>query len=328
MADEEKDPQGQKFLPPEAIKAQFGISMTKKHGNYQKALEQLRNAYIGEDNIEESQKLLKNVNSFIKDSDDDRKELKEPCLTQGRIIDATHKEFIAPFVEARDAFQKKINVVAVEKAKKIELQRQKLLKDQQIKEAINNFILDNSVKIASADSNEQLISLERLINLEKANKSKYGDLLPLLIERCNELNSKLAEQKVLVKQKEELLKQQAKAKEAGDDDKLNELKAKEQEIESQIADNTVTVQEQAANSIIVSSNELDELDEVKARRTVWKAEIIDVREVMKKAPQMLDISLNTEKIREAIATLKDAGTFKGKTEIVVNGIRYFESKTF
>lgn len=326
MAEENQD--GQEFLPPERLKAQFGIELTKKYGNYQKTLDELKKIDIGEDNIEEVQKLMKGINSFLKSSDDLRKEMKEPFFRQGKTIDDVYKEFSTPIEFIKADIQKRLNEAATAKAKKLEVERQRLIKEQQVKESINTFILDNSVKIASADSNEQLISLERLINLEKANKSKYGDLLPLLIERCNELNSKLAEQKVLVKQKEELLKQQAKAKEAGDDDKLNELKAKEQAIESQIADNTVTVQEQAANSIITSSNELDELDEVKARRTVWKAEISDVKEVMKKAPQMLDISLNTEKIREAIATLKDAGTFKGKTEIVVNGIRYFESKTF
>lgn len=326
MAEEKQD--GSEFLPPERLKAQFGIELTKKYGNYQKTLDELKKIIISEDNIEEVQKLMKGINSFLKSSDDLRKEMKEPFFRQGKAIDDVYKEFSTPIEVIKVDIQKKLNDVAVAKAKKIELERQRLQKEQQIKETINNFILDNSVKIASADSNEQLLSLERLINLEKANKSKYGDLLPLLIERCNELNSKLAEQKVLVKQKEELLKQQEKAKEAGDDDKLSELKAKEQEIENKIADNTVTVQEQAANSIITNSNELDELDEVKARRTVWKAEIQDVKEVMKKASQMLDISLNAEKIREAISTLKDAGTFKGKTEVVVNGIRYFESKTF
>lgn len=326
MAEEKQD--GQEFLPPEKLKAQFGIELTKKYGNYQKTLDELKKVVISEDNIEEVQKLMKGINSFLKSSDDLRKEMKEPFFRQGKAIDEVYKEFSTPIETIKVQIQLKLNEVAAAKARKIELDRQRLMKEQQIRETINNFILDNSVKIASADSNEQLISLERLINLEKANKSKYGDLLPLLIERCNELNSKLAEQKVLVKQKEELLKQQEKAKEAGDDDRLNELKQKELEIENQIADNTVTVQEQAANAIISGTNELDELDEVKARRTVWKAEIQDAKEIMKKAPQMLDISLNTEKIREAIATLKDSGVFKGKTEIIVNGIRYFESKTF
>lgn len=323
MADENQD--GQEFLPPERLKATFGIELTKKYGNYQKTLEELRKVVISEDNIEEVQKLMKNLNSFLKTSDDLRKEMKEPFFRQGKAIDEMYKEFANPLEAVKAFIQLELNKVAAIKAKKIEEERQKLLKEQQIKETINNFVLENSVKIASADSNEQLVSLERLINLEKANKSKYGDFLPLLIERCNDLNSKLAEQKVLVKEKEKIESEKKKVK---DDEQMQELLLKEQAIANKIADNTVLVQEQAANAVINTGDELDGLDEVKARRTVWKAELHDVKEAMKKAPQMLDITLNNDKVREAIATLKDSGAFKGKTEIVVNGIRYYESKTF
>lgn len=328
MADEEKVPEGQQFLPPEAIKAQFGIELTKKHGNYQKALEELKNIYVGEDNIEEVQQFMKNINSFIKFLDDTRKEMKEPFFKQGKSIDDVHKEFSNPIVSIRDEVQIKLNVKAALKAKKLEEERQKILKEQGIKDTINKGVLDFSVRIASADSNEQLISLERLINLEKANKSKYGELLPLLIERCNELNGKLAEQKKLVKQKEDLKKQQEEAKKKGDDEKLNELISKEQAIDEKITDNTVIVQENAANAIITDNNALEELDEVKARRTVWKAELHDMKEAMKKAPDLLEVSLNTEAVKTVMNTLKDSGAFKGKTEYILNGIRYFEQKTF
>jgi len=327
--EEEKVPQdGQQFLPPEAIKAQFGIELTKKHGNYQKALEQLQGITVTEDNIEEAQQFMRNVNSFIKYLDDLRKEMKDPFFKQGKSIDDVHKEFANPIIAIRDKVQKLLNDVAAIKAKKIEEDRQRLLKTQAIKEAINTFVLNFSVKIAAADSNEQLISLERLINLEKANKSKYADLLSLLIERCNELNEKLAEQKKLVKQREELKKQQEEAKKQGDDDKLNELLEKQQAIDDEIADNTVIVQEQAANSIIADTNEIDELESVKARRTVWKAEISDVKEAMKKAPELLDVTLNNDAVKAVLNTLKDSGSLKGKTELTVNGIRYFEQKTF
>lgn len=328
MENESNDLQGQQFLPPEAIKAKFGIELTKKHGNYQKALDTMRSMYVGEDNVEEVQQFMRNANSFIKYLDDLRKDIKDPFLKQGKSVDDVHKEFANPIIAIRDEVQKKLNIAAAAKAKKIEEDRQRLLKEQSIKEVINNVILDFSVKIASADSNEQLLGYERLINLEKANKSKYLHLLPLLIERCNELNGKLAEQKKLVKQKEELKKQQEEAQKAGDDDKLNELQQKEEAIDEKIADNTVVVQEQAANAIISGTNELEELEEVKARRTVWRAELFDVKEAMKKAPELLEVSLNAEAVKTVLNTLKDSGTLKGKSEFVLNGIRYFEQKTF
>jgi hypothetical protein len=150
----------------------------------------------------------------------------------------------------------------------------------------------------------------------------------LLIERCNELTSKIKEQKELVKEREKIEAEKKKAEESGDEDKLNELMTKEQSIDDKISENTVLVQEAAANSLIPINDDGDTAVMVKARRTIWKAELVNSKEAMKKAPELLEISLNNEKIRDTINTLKDAGVFKGKSEYLLNGIRFFEAKTF
>lgn len=318
-----------RFLPPEKIKANIGITLTKMYGNYQEAVLKLKNAYVGEDNIEEVQQLMRNVNSVLSTAEKMRKADKQPGLDYGREVDRVYEEFTSPIEIEKEVIQKKLNEVAKSKADKAEKLRQELMKQQQITEQINNFILDNSVKIASATTNEQLLSVERLINLEKGNKSRYDNQLPLLIERCNELTAKIKEQKELVKQKELLEIQKKEAEKSGDDKKLEELQEKEAEIDNKIQDNTVNVQENASSSLIVSDNSaIDDISSPKARRTTWKAEIQDASIAVKKAKDMLRIELEPEKVRQSINTLKAAGVFTGKDEVIVNGIRYYLSQTF
>ena len=108
---------------------------------------------------------------------------------------------------------------------------------------------------------------------------------------------------------------------------MDEILQKEQLIDEKIVENTILIQETASNNAILSTSDQN-LGEIKARRTSWKAEILDEKEVLKKAKDMLDISLNVEKVRQSINTLKAAGVFNGKSEVIINGIRYFQEKTF
>lgn len=327
MENENKDTQGL-FLPPERIRIGLSILLTKKYGNYQEAVDALKNLAVMEDNIEEVQRVLKNVNAFLSTVESNRKDEKEPYLEQWRVIDKVHKEFAAPIEQARDEIQKKLNQVAKEKAEKVEKEQKEKERIANIHTLINNTILDFSVKIASAITNEQLLGYERLVNLEKTNKAKYAEFLPLLVERSNELTAKIKDQKELVKERDKLELEKKQAEEAGDDKKSNELMSKEAILDDKITENTVLVQEIAANSITNEVSEVYDESSPKARRTAWKAEIFDEKEVFKKAKDMLRIELNPEKVREALNTLKAAGALTGKKEIIVNGIRYFEEKTF
>lgn len=320
-------PQGPEFLPPEAIKADLGIKMTKLHGNYKEALEQLLSVIVTEETIPQVQQYLKNVSGFIGSIEDNRKTMKEPSLEYGRRIDGVHKDFAAPFITGKEEIQRKLNIVAKAMADRLEKERQQKEKEASVRGLINNFVIDFSVKIASATSNEQLLGYERLINLEKGNKAKYADQLPLLRERCNELTDKIKEQKELIREKERLDAEKKKAEADGDDEKINTILQKEKDLDDKIEENTILVQENAASGLL-NDESTDDVAVLKARRTTWKAELINQKEAVKKCPEMLDISLNADKVRETMATLKSAGVFNGKKEYILNGIRYYEEKTF
>jgi hypothetical protein len=193
---------------------------------------------------------------------------------------------------------------------------------------INAFILDYSTKIAAATTNEQLIQIERLINLEKGNKGRYQDHLPLLIERCNELTAKIKEQKDIVKELERLEQEKKLAFEQGNDEKVQQLQEKSEFLEAKMEENTVLVQETAAKSVILTEIVAPEIDMPSTRRKAWKFELLDVKEVMKKRPDLLDVSLNNKAVSEVLKTMKDTGVLNGRTEYILNGIRFYQDVNY
>lgn len=324
MEENEKSPHWQQFLPPEVIRAKISIDLTKQYGNYQAVVNGLPNMYVGEDNLEDAQRVILNVNSFLKTIEESRKEQKEPFLEQGREIDRVYREFSEPIVNAVKILQLKLNAVGEQKAKRLQEEQAKRDAERAITEKINQFHLQNSLKIASATNIEQLDGYQRIINLERSKKSVYADQLPVLIERCDSLNNMVNNQKELIREKNRIEEEKKKA----DDEKLEALIQREQELSQKIEENAIVIQEQASSSLILSNEDDGDVAVVKARRTIWKAELINVKEAVKKSIDMLDISLDATKVRDSINTLKAAGAFKGKTELIVNGIRYYEEKTF
>lgn len=310
-------------LSPAVIEMKVGVDLTKAEGNYQQTLKQVLEYEVDEGNFEEAQALNKKLIKWLSFVDDHRKEEKNPYLEAGRVIDAAHKKFAIPVEEAKAQLQAKINVVGKRMADAALKAKQEGDRIEGLKNAINAFVLEASSKIAAATTTEQLLSIERLINLEKGNKGRYQDHLPLLIERSNELTTKIKEQKELVKELERVEQEAAKALESGNDEKAQELLQKSELLGAQIVENTVLVQETASKSIISTEVLAPEVDMPSTRRKIWKFEVQDIKETAKKRPDLVDMSLNNKAVSEVLKTLKDTGVLTGKSEYVLNGIRFF-----
>lgn len=310
-------------LPSVVVELKIGLDLTKAEGNYQQTLQQVLEYEVTEGNFEEAQALNKKVMKWLSFVEEHRTAEKKPYLDTGRTIDAAHKKFAEPFEEAKKQLQIKINAVG----KKMEEEARKAREEQQrienLKTSINSFILESSAKIAAATTTEQLLAIERLINLEKGNKSRYQDHLPVLIERCNELTAKIKEQKDLVRELERVAEEANKALESGEDEKAQDLLQKTADLEAKIEENTILVQETASNSVILTEVVTPEIDMPSTRRKIWKFEAADIKETMKKRPDLVDASLNHKAVNEVLKTLKDSGVLTGKTEYILNGIRFF-----
>lgn len=310
-------------LSPAVIEIKISVDLTKAEGNYQETLKRVLEYEVDEENFEEAQALNKKLMKWLSFVDNHRKEEKDPYLEAGRIIDAAHKKFAIPVEDAKNQLQAKINAVGRRMEDAAKKAKQEQDRVEGLKNSINAFILDASSKIAAATTTEQLLSIERLINLEKGNKSRYQDHLPLLIERSNELTAKIKEQKDLVKELERIEQETAKALESGNDEKAQELLQKSELLGAKIEENTVLVQETASKSIISTEILAPEIDMPSTRRKIWKFEVQDIKETIKKRPDLLDVSLNHKAVTEVLKTLKDTGVLTGKTEYVLNGIRFF-----
>jgi len=315
-------------LSPALIEMKVGLDLTKAEGNYQQTLKQVLEYEVDEANFEEAQALNKKLMKWLSFVEEHRKEEKNPYLEAGRLIDAGHKKFATPFEDAKSQLQGKINVVG----KRMQDAADKAKREQDridgLKNTINAFILDASSKIAAATTTEQLLSIERLINLEKGNKGRYQDHLPLLIERSNELTAKIKEQKELVKELERVAEEANEALEAGNDEKAQELLQRSELLGAKIEENTVLVQETASKSIISTEVLAPEIDMPSTRRKVWKFEVQDIKETIKKRPDLLDVSLNHKAVSEVLKTLKDTGVLTGKAEYILNGIRFFQDVNY
>jgi hypothetical protein len=311
-------------LSSELVELKVSTAFLKAHGNYYVLVKEVLQWDVTDDNFEKSQELIKKVNNVLGFVEDHRSAQKKPYLDTGRIIDSAHKSFSKPLEEAKQQLQAKLNIVG----KRKDEEARKALQEQQriegLQTQINNFTLTSSAQIAAATTNEQLISIERLINLEKANKGRYQDHLPLLIERSNELTAKIKEQKELVKELERVEEEKKQALETGNDEKAQLLVEKSALLEAKIEENTILVQETASKFVILTEIVAPEIDMPNSRRKAWKFEVVDIKETAKKRPDLVYMSLNNKAVSEVLKTLKDTGVLNGKTEFVLNGIRFFQ----
>lgn len=325
---EELQPMPDTNLVPARVEMKLSIDLMKEHGNYQQLIQEVLQYEVTEENFENAQELNKKMLKFLSYVEDHRKDEKNPYLEAGRTIDAAHKKISVPLEAAKGTLQVKINTVGAQMAAAAKRAKEEKDRIDGLKNAINVFIQEKSIEIAAATTNEQLLSIERLINLEKGNKSRYQDHLPLLIERCNELTSMIKEQKLLVQKLEQLEREKELAYEAGNDEKVQELQQKTEILEAKKEENAIIVQETASKSVILTEIVAPEVDMPNTRRKAWKFEIVDIKETAKKRPDLVDMSLNNKAVSEVLKTLKDTGVLNGKTEYILNGIRFYQDVNY
>lgn len=313
---------------PAAIQGKFNIALT------QNKFQQLANmadsfVYI-EDNLPKIAEFLKNLRVVKKAIDETHKEGKAEALKIGRDWDAAKNVFTSQVAAIEERPQAEYSRICREvEQRKLDAEREKQ-RVINIKQGIETNALKFSTDIAGCTTSDSLGHVERLINLEKGRKEKYQEFLPDAIARFNELNSLLAIQKVEIKKLDAIKKEQEIAAKEKNEERMIELQQQKEASENRIEEAKIVVQETAVNQSLNSHVEYAEvvLPEIKARRTTWQFEMINEKEVMKKAPELLVVSLNDSKVKEVLKTLKDTNQLSGKTELVLNGIRYYEQKTF
>lgn len=318
-------------LLPAPIKGKFNIALTES--KFQDLADKAAKLVYTEDHLEEIKQFLNGMREVDKAIEEAHKVGKADALKSCRDWDTGKNSFLAITATIKSKPQTEYEKICrdiVDRQRKAEAEKQRI-------ENIHNGIETNALKfssdIAACKTSEQLSYVERMINLEKGRKDKYAEFLDEAVSRYNELNALLKVQKTTVRELEENARQQLEAIQKQDDAKLIELKEKQEQVQNKAEEAKIQVQEAAINqsmrghtSYIPTATEV--MPDVRARRTTWGYEMVDKKEVMKKSPELLIVALDGDKVKAILKTLKDTNQLTGKTELVVNGIRYFEQKTF
>jgi hypothetical protein len=314
-------------MPP-AIAGKFNIALTQS--KFQQLADRANNLVYNEDNLEAIAEFLKDGRAVIKAISETHKEGKAEALKIGQEWDSAKRTFEGQVTSILDNPQIKYTKLCQE----VELRKQKQEQERQRIVNIKNGIEANAVnfakQIAECTTSVQLTNVERNINLEKTRKDKYMEFYDNAVERYSELNALLKTQKETVRELEDNARKQEEAKKANDDAELIRLQEEQSKQEAKIEEAKTVVQEVAINQSMKSEIPVAQeiIPEIKARRTTWRYEVVNEKEVMKKAPELVVFSIDEEKVKANLKLLKDSDQLEGKTELTINGIRYYEQKTF
>lgn len=313
---------------PAVITGKFNIALTES--KFQALADKASKLVYNEDNLEEIAEFLKNARAVKKAIADTHTEGKAEALKVGQQWDLAKRTFTDTVSAIEAKPQQEYTRICTEVQDRKIKQQQEQQRIQTIKTGIETNAITFAKQIAECTTSQQLTNIERTINLEKTRKDKYQEFLEEATNRYSELNSILANQKVIVKDLEENARLQAEAKNKNDDAELLRLQEQQQLQEAKVEENKTVVQETAINQALKEEVPVAQevLPEIKARRTTWKYEVVNEKEVMKKAPELVVFAIDEEKVKANLKLLKDSNQLEGKTELTINGIRYYEQKTF
>lgn len=319
-------------ISQDTVKAQISIALTKQQISVQNMHDEASRLVFSPENIPEISAFLKKLNDADKIIEQTHKDGKAPYLEGGRTWDAGKNSSLLLTDEVRKLVKPKFDKLCQEEDRKKREADELKQKQAAILSGIESNVISFSAKIAACTTNEELLGVERLINLEKSesNAKKYGEFHKEAIEKYDSvLKPILKDQKEKIKQQEEL-KQQLNEAIANDDiEKIDEINGKLDAVTDEIIDNQVKVQEEAINKASLDFTPMAEeiIADTKFRRS-YNIEIVDEKEAIKKAKDLIEITINKTAANVVLNTLKDTGAFKDKSEVIVNGIKYSEIKNY
>jgi hypothetical protein len=317
----------------EVAKAEIRLSLTKAELNIQAALDKANALVFNEDNLAEIKETIKAIKTVQNKIDDAHVAGKAPHWAACTAWDAAKRDLkglLAPTLTDIEGKHTKL-CLAVEKTKRENNAKEKRKKD--IEEKITTTILGFSQEITAAKTTKELTSIQNRINAEQGLKTTYFEFLPILVEKCIELNPLLKEQKEAIKKLEglETAKEQAIAN--NDDEALMKIEEEKEGIGEKIQETKIRVEEKAINTTTRSygggGGYTQTFPEVKAKRRTWKNEVKDVTALYKKFPDLVILTPNEEKINEILKLKIELGETKDKEEIDYFGlIRFFVDKKY
>lgn len=313
------------LMTPEIAKSKISVQLTKANLLIQ-SFQSRKDALIlneDEENVEAVRKLLSDKRDAEKIIAEQHKIIKAPYLNAGKSIDNAKNEMLSLLDDAVSGIQSWYNDYCNEQNRKSAEQERKKENELRIMSGIESNVLDFSTKIAACKTREELISVERLINLEKSpsRETKYGEFHHFAISRYDEmLLPVIKEQKNKIEQYENLKQLISKS----DNPVIaDELKEKAGNLENEILQNSVSVQERALKQSLSPVSEYEEIiPEVISAGSTIICEIVDEKTVYQKHRELLNVNLKMSEAKKLGATLRENGKFDKNGECIYNGIKF------
>lgn len=321
------------------IKANFSLELSKL--NYQTALQSLTSYVITRDNVVEAQEKIKGARAFLKRFDEIKTAGKAAALAECRSWDLAFNELKEPFdklLVEKSAAMSKIAQQLEEERQEAERER---LRIAGIKQAIDNFVIEQSQAIAAAQTTQQLVRIEQLIGSHKANKARYAEFLHELVFKSSNLADLIKEQKVFIRKLEALKEAENVAESTGQDQAVLDLREDQQKLAAKIEENAIKAQESTIDMVINSGAidvEIVPAEAPRPRRQTWEWEINDdvikgeiiygsgIKKVAKAMPSWVEMKPIEKKIEAFLAESKPH--WKDKEDMEVNGVRFYLKKKY
>jgi len=285
-----------------------------------------------EDGLKAMSDLLKDTKEARKIAETTFKAIKDPYLKMSQACDAGKKLFLEQLDRIDSMYLSKYNQILKDVADKKKKADLKVAQNETIKKIIETNMMDFSNQIVSAVTVQQITDVENKINLEKTPSmaKKYGELHAFAIERyAAVLGPILKSSKEKLKEIRGLNTKREEAENNNDPDKIDEIDNRINLLSDGLLQNNAEIGEAVIGASILPVTEAQEvLPATKVKRTHFTYEIADEEVALKKARQLLDITINKEEAKVVLERLKKERIFDGTDDIehVVDGIKYIATR--
>lgn len=307
------------------VKSSFDLEATRH--NYQKILTHLSGIVVTKENVNED---------LTKDARDVRKAMRQKKDLDCKPVLQYHSDILRVWEELDKPLEEQVNRILAEKTvianaikKETEAQLAEQTRVANAKTAIINFTNKIATDIRNAASDSDIVSVEKLIGLEKTKKGVYQEFLPDLILSLDNLRPQIKEQKENVRRLMEIEEKEKAAVESGEMHEAAALREEKENIQTVIEHTGIKIHEKAFSEAVKIDVVVPDVVEIAPKgRSNWKWEITDIKILQKKMPHLVKLVPNDEAIDLLLKTKRQEGELDNLEEQDWNGIRFFNDRKF
>jgi hypothetical protein len=318
-------------LPPEqlteaAIKSFFQIEINRK--DYQQVLQGIDAIVPTKENLVESNTKINAAENVCKQLNEFATETGSPYHKTHKLILKVMKEFLEPILTKVASKKAEIKTKNDELLADLAAQAAEQARIDNIKTTMTTFINNCTQFITLATTGKQIVNIQKRIGTEKSKKSFYAEFYDELVAKCDALTPLINERKEYIRKQDELSAAAETALKNDDAEAAAEIKEQQEQLESDMEENVLRLQEEAFNQISSDIPVIvaEPTGEALSGRNYWRWEILDAKKAFKKHEDWINLEPNKEVLDKFMAENREQWKKDGKTEFVLDGIKFFIKK--